>query len=99
MDSLRIWYKRRVGKPLTEDEVALVKHNKHVEMADTICKFIQSQSHTAGTKWWHLKNDYIYDIYMLTYYTESLLQSYDVTLNYENAYAGRYIVVDYKRSK
>jgi len=97
MASLRIWYKQCVGKRLTEDEVALVQHNKHIAMASNICKFVQAQSHTAGTKWMLLKDDYNYDLHKLTYYTESLLQSYVLILHYEVAYAGRYIVVDFKK--
>jgi hypothetical protein len=99
MDSLRIWVKQRFGKQLTEDEVALVQHNKHIAMASTICKFVLSQPHTAASKWILLNTDYEYDLYRLTYYTESLLQSYVLTLKYDHAYAGRYIVVDYKWSK
>ena len=97
MDSLRIWVKQLVGKPLSEDEAALVDHNKHMELASDICKFVQAQLHMAGSKWMLLKNDYNYDLHKLTYYTESLLQRYVLTLSYETAYAGRYIVIDYKK--
>ncbi len=98
MGSLRIWVKQLIGKPLSEDETALVDHNKHLKLASDICKFVQSQAYTSGSKWMLLKDDYNYDLHKLTYYTESLLQSYVLSLNYECAYAGRYVVIDFKKS-
>jgi hypothetical protein len=95
MDSLRIWIKELVGKQLSEDETALVDHNKHLKLASTIHKFVQL--HTSGSKWMLLKDDYNYDLHKLTYYAESMLQSYVLSLNYEAAYAGRYIVIDFKK--
>lgn len=97
MASLRIWLKQLVGRRLTNDETTLVQHNKHLAIASAICKFVHSQSYTGGSKYMLLKDDYEYDLYMLTYYAESLLQSYVLALSYEDAYAGRYIVIDFKK--